>query len=167
MSTPPTPSTVSIARRICLSAISVSSRTGRSPLTASVMTGSLSGSALATVGGRTFGGSLRIACDTFSRTSSEASPMSALQDERDDDVGAAFGDHRAHFVDAADRRDRFFERQNDLRRHFLRARARQSNTHIRPSPDRCAGTESTPRSTKLNTPSTTRNRISMNAKTGR
>ena len=75
MSTPPTPSTVSMARRICLSAISVISRTGRLPLTASVMTGSLSGSALATVGGSTFGGSLRIACDTFSRTSSAASPM--------------------------------------------------------------------------------------------
>ena len=59
-----------------LSAISVSSRGVRSPLTASVMTGSLSGSAFATVGGRTFGGNRCIAPLTFSRTSSAASPMS-------------------------------------------------------------------------------------------
>ena len=75
-STPPTPSTVSSARRICLSAISVISRTVRDPLIASVITGSLSGSAFWTTGGSTFGGRFRIAPLTFSRTSSVASLMS-------------------------------------------------------------------------------------------
>jgi hypothetical protein len=77
MSTPPTPSTVSIARRICLSAISVNSRTGAVAADGERDHGSLSGSALATVGGSTFGGSLRMPAETFSRTSSAASPMSA------------------------------------------------------------------------------------------
>ncbi len=45
ISTAATPSTVSSARRTCLSAISVSSRAPRWPLTDNVMTGSESGSA--------------------------------------------------------------------------------------------------------------------------
>jgi hypothetical protein len=71
-----TPSTVSNPRRTTLSATSVISRIGRSPYSASVTTGSESGSALRTVGGKAFTGSCRCAPDTFSRTSSTASPIS-------------------------------------------------------------------------------------------
>ena len=47
-----------------------------------------------------------------------------------DDVGAALGDHRPHLFDAADRRDRFFERQHDLRRHLFGARAGQPDADV-------------------------------------
>ena len=130
MSTPPTPSTVSSARRICLSAISVNSRTGRLPLTASVMTGSLSGSDFGDSGRqhvrRKLAHRLRhLLANIFGRFADIA-----LQHEGDDDVAAAFRHHRAHVFDAADRRDRFFERQNDLRGDLFRTRAGQANAHV-------------------------------------
>src|SRR5262245_13319840 len=74
--TSPTPSTVSIARRICLSAISVSACSGSDPASAKLTTGSASGSTLVMIGGWTSGGRSRIACATFSRTSCAASLMS-------------------------------------------------------------------------------------------
>src|SRR5215813_3489376 len=75
IATSPTPSTVSRIRRIFLSVISVVSRMLRSLATATVMTGSESGSAFWMTGGMTFGGSWRIAPATFSRTSCAASSM--------------------------------------------------------------------------------------------
>ena len=76
MSTSPTPSTVSIPRRICLSAISVSARRLSGPESAKLRIGSSSGSTFAITGGRSSGGRSFIACDVFSRTSWAASLMS-------------------------------------------------------------------------------------------
>ena len=45
----------------------------------------------------------------------------AFEDEGDDDVGAAFGDHGADFLDAADAGHGFFEGENDLRDDFFGA----------------------------------------------
>ena len=77
MLTCPTPSTDSIARLTCLSAISVSvRRLMLSEDRTNVMTGSASGSAFWTTGGSTCGGRLRIAPETFSRTLFAASSRS-------------------------------------------------------------------------------------------
>ena len=65
----------------------------------------------------------------------------ALQDEGDDDVGGAFGDHGAHLLDAADGGDGFLERHDDLRGDFFRARARQSHAHVHGGRIGCAGTD--------------------------
>ena len=70
------------------------------------------------------------ACDTFSRTSSDASPMSRSSTKVTMMLALPSRHHRAHLVDAADRGDRFFERQDDLRRDFFRTGARQSHAHV-------------------------------------
>ena len=59
-----------------MSATSVIVRSGYGPATATVKIGSASGSTLAMTGGKTWGGRLPIAPETFSRTSCAASLMS-------------------------------------------------------------------------------------------
>ena len=80
--TSPTPSTVSRTRFTCLSAISLVSRRLRGLATTTVITESESGSAFWMTGGRMFGGSSRIAPETFSRTSWAASAMSRSSTKR-------------------------------------------------------------------------------------
>jgi hypothetical protein len=53
-----------------------------------------------------------------------------VQHEGDDDVARAFGHHRAQLVNAADRRNRFFQRHDDLRDHLLGAGARQPRIDV-------------------------------------
>ena len=77
--TSPTPAERSSRGRTILSAISVSSRSARSPDTASVTTGAWSLSNLDTIGGRISRGRLRTAMATLSRTSWAATSICRLR----------------------------------------------------------------------------------------
>ena len=89
----------------------------------------------------------------------------ALHHEGDGDVGRSLADAGLHFVDAADRGDSLFERHNYLRSNLFRRSARQQDLYI-DGGRIAAGNKSTPSWVNDDTPSTTRNMMSMNAKTG-
>ena len=116
--------------RTVLSAISVSSRTERSPDSAMVMTGAWSLSNFETTGGRISRGRLRTAMATLSRTSWAATSICAVQVEGDDDDhGAAAGD-RAQLLDPLDRVDLLLELLRDLGLHLFGGGAGQLDAHV-------------------------------------
>ena len=166
MSIEPTPSIVSNARRICLSAISVNSRGVRFPLTASVTIGSLSGSDLVTVGGKTFGGSFRIAAETFSRTSSTASPMS--RSKTNVIVKYALPSVIIARISSMPLTDATVSSSGSTTWETTSSGlAPGSRTRTFTVAGSVFGNKSTPKSIKLKIPSITRNMISMKANTGR
>ena len=125
MVTSPTPSTVATARRICLSAISVSARSGSEPDSAKLTTGSASGSTFVMIGGSTSGGSSLSACATFSRTSCAASLMSRSRTNLSVIRPLPSRMTRLHLVDAGDAAERLLGRLDDGAVQFLGARAGQ------------------------------------------
>ena len=89
-----------------------------------------------------------------------------LENELRHDVRVAFRDKGAQLVDAADRRHSVLNRQHHLRNHLFRTRPWQLYPDI-DGGGIALGKRSTPSWAKLKTPITTRNMMSMNANTGR
>ncbi len=125
-STLPTPSTVWMARRICLSAISVSSRRLMGPLTSKRENGIGLRILLGDDGRQSFARQSINGGGYFFADVLGGAVDIAFEDERAGDVGVAFAGVNGDFIDAADAGDGVFERENDAGDDFFGRRAGQA-----------------------------------------